>query len=280
MPARYRFDSGSGRYIDTTGRSKPPDPVILERALQVAERSDNPVLREDTRQLRAGEITLDEWQRRFRGGAKAGARIVSRETVRLGIDRALVNTNKDAQSLARDLQSGKIGLREWRTGMRQIVKDSHLYAATAAKGGEDAMTQADYGRVGQILSRGPRAGRGQYQYLESFLREIERGLPLNGRFLQRVRLYVEAARSTYHVFDRLVHEALGYTEERNIRFAGDSCDGCIAAEALGWVPIGTLVPIGRRDCVGNCRCRIEYRKTPAREKRPRTPRRAPRREAA
>lgn len=50
----------------------------------------------------------------------------------------------------------------------------------------------------------------------------------------------------------------GAMYERNIRHARDSCGGCIHETARGWVPIGTLVPTGYRDCRGNCLCSLEY----------------------
>ncbi len=272
MPARYRWD-GTG-YVDQKGRR--PDIEKINRALSVTAKSPDAAVRKATTDLRAGRIPLEEWQRVVRRAPVAPAtakgasavrdaakspiiRNTSRESVRLALDKALDKANVRAQSLAKQLQSGKIDLATWRTGMRDIVKQSHLYSAMAAKGGRSQMTQADYGRVGQILARGPKGSRGQYQYLESFARQIQQGLPLDGRFLQRVRLYTQAPRSTYHIFDRRVHESKGFEQERNHRFAGDSCDGCIAASNAGWVEIGSLVPIGSRDCFGNCRCRIDYR---------------------
>ncbi len=268
MPARYRWD-GTG-YVDQKGRR--PDIAKINRALRVTERSRVPAVRKATSDLRAGRIPLEQWQKIVRGAPASpttGAvravarspiiRNTSRESVRLGLDKALDKANVRMQSLSKKLQSGKIDLATWRTGMRDIVKQTHLYSAMAAKGGRSQMTKADYGRVGQLLARGPKGGRGQYQYLEGFAREIKNGLPLDGRFLNRVRLYSQAPRATYHIFDRLVHEAKGFEEERNIRFSGDSCEGCIAAERAGWVDIGSLVPIGQRDCFGNCRCRVDFR---------------------
>lgn len=273
MPARYTWD-GTG-YVDQKGRR--PDIVKIKRALDVTARSPIASVRKATADLRAGRIPLEKWQKIVRGAPAAPAtasksqsaardaarspiiRNTSREAVRLALDKALDKANGRAQSLAKQLQGGKIDLSTWRTGMRDVVKQTHLYSAMAAKGGRSQMTKADYGRVGQILARGPKGGRGQYQYLERFAREIQAGLPLDGRFLQRVRLYTQSPRSTYHIFDQRVHASKGFEEERNVRFAGDSCDGCVAADRSGWVEIGTLVPIGQRDCVGNCRCRIDFR---------------------
>lgn len=45
--------------------------------------------------------------------------------------------------------------------------------------------------------------------------------------------------------------------ERSIRHAQDSCNGCIREAARGWVPAGTLVPVGLRDCGNSCKCTDE-----------------------
>ena len=48
-------------------------------------------------------------------------------------------------------------------------------------------------------------------------------------------------------------------EPKRIRHLADSCDDCIAMEQLGWQPIGTLIPIGDRQCRGNCGCTLRFR---------------------
>jgi hypothetical protein len=51
----------------------------------------------------------------------------------------------------------------------------------------------------------------------------------------------------------------GLTSERNILAIADNCTGCVVETGRGWVPIGSLVPIGERDCLSNCLCTYEYR---------------------
>jgi len=51
----------------------------------------------------------------------------------------------------------------------------------------------------------------------------------------------------------------GYVEERSVLGIADHCDGCLAEAGKGWRPIGTLLPIGGRDCKARCRCHFEYR---------------------
>jgi len=192
------------------------------------------------------------WNERAGRYVDAGGRFVSRATVRRELDRALANAQRRITELSERLRTNGISLDRWQVDMRRAIKQVHLYSAAAARGGWAQMTRADYLGVEQVL-------REQYRYLNGFASEIADGLPLDGRFLRRVALYAGAARRMYHAAHQDEMESRNFTEERSVRHPGDSCNGCIAAEAKGWQPIGTLVPIGERDCLGGCRCDMEYR---------------------
>lgn len=47
--------------------------------------------------------------------------------------------------------------------------------------------------------------------------------------------------------------------ERNLLGIADHCAGCIIETKRGWVPYGTLIPLGQRDCKAGCRCTIIYK---------------------
>jgi hypothetical protein len=79
-------------------------------------------------------------------------------------------------------------------------------------------------------------------------------------------MYVEASRAHYEAQREAIDRAAGYDEERSIRHASDSCEGCIREERRGWVAIGELVPIGDRNCLTRCRCEIERRKSERRQR--------------
>ena len=193
----------------------------------------------------------DDAAGRYRG---AGGRFVPRAEVRREIERGIAATRTRATRLAAQLQSRAITLDAWVAGMRDVVRDTHWGNLAAAKGGWAQLTPADYGRAGRAI-------RDQFGYLEGFADQIERGLPLDGRFLRRAAMYADAGRATYTRAERAEMTARGFDEERNIRYAGDSCDGCIAATARGWVPLGELPLIGTRDCLTGCRCELVYRST-------------------
>ncbi len=104
--------------------------------------------------------------------------------------------------------------------------------------------------------------KAQYQFLRGFVQDIQKGLVLDGRFVNRVGLYIEAGRATLSLFERLRNKERGKGEERNLLGVAEHCTGdnsCTQQTSMGWVPIGTLLPIGQRLCKVKCKCMIEYR---------------------
>lgn len=199
-----------------------------------------------------GGFTWDAPSGRYRG---AGGRYVTHAQVRAWLDAALDNAAERMAALARQLQARQIDLVTWQIRMARETKNVQLYSAAAAKGGWAQLSSADLGRVGQSV-------RAQLEYLNNFAREIRTGAQqLDGRLVARVRLYAQSGRQIFHRTERLEMEVRGYDEEQSIRYAGDSCAGCVQEAARGWVRIGTLVPVGQRTCRGNDRCRVVYRKS-------------------
>ena len=163
------------------------------------------------------------------------------------------------RGFGQELRDGTISLDAWRNSMRNEIRQQHLIAAMAAKGGRAQMTPADYGRVGQLV-------RKQYGYLEKFALDVDSGkVPLNGAFLSRSAMYSQASRGTYHAVERTEMMARQMTEERNILGKADHCPGCLEETARQWVGIGQLVPPGQRTCKVNCKCRLRYRDATGKE---------------
>jgi len=201
--------------------------------------------------LPASRFVWDERIARFRD---ARGRLVREADVRAALDRTIAAADDRLGALADALRSRTIPVREWERRMREVVKDAHLRATMAGRGGVLQLTAADYGRVGAECRR-------QYALLRRFRRAIEQGeQPLDGRFLRRMRMYADAARRTYHDVEAREKVRRGYGEYRNVLGAADHCGGCLAATARGWVPVGTLPPIGSRTCLASCRCSFAYRK--------------------
>lgn len=187
----------------------------------------------------------------------ATGRPVPASEVRKSLDEALYKTQRRMLNEAESLRAGKMHLRRWRASVQKDLKDTHLYSAAAAKGGWEQMRAPDWGRVGREL-------RDQYEYLDGFVREIKKGTQrLDGSFVNRVRLYAQSGRKTYHKAEGVEMRRLGMNEERNKENpTAEHCKGCEKETKRGWVKIGTLKPIGDRDCLANDKCEIEYRVTP------------------
>lgn len=180
-------------------------------------------------------------------------RIVSTASVRVAIDRSIDQYRALARTLAEQLRAGQISLRTWEIEMRVVVKDVHLLAAAAAHGGWAQLDQSALGRAGREI-------RDQYAFLDGFAKEIANGdQPLDGTLTRRAVMYVDAGRGSYEAQRESIEREAGFLEERSVRHVSDSCGGCVREAARGWVEIGTLVPIGERDCLTNCRCTIERR---------------------
>lgn len=102
--------------------------------------------------------------------------------------------------------------------------------------------------------------RDNLAYLQNFAKQVADGAQrVDGKFRQRVKLYVNSARGVFHETRRKAERVRGMTEERNVLTGDEHCPGCLDAAAAGWQPIGTLPPIGTRTCLSHCRCHWAFR---------------------
>lgn len=188
---------------------------------------------------------------RFRG---ANGQWVPRGAVTGALNRVIQRSENRVRVGANAYRKGKITGDDFQLLLRTELKQTHIAAYAAGKGGFKQLTKADYGRLGSVLKK-------QYAYLDRFMADLAAGeVTLDGRFLQRAMLYVKQARTSYYLADRASQEVAGMTQEHNVKANADNCEGCLEATAMGWVSLGTLTPVGERDCLGNCLCTIEYRK--------------------
>ena len=200
-----------------------------------------------------GGFTWDPGIARYRG---PNGKIVGQDKVRLALDTAIRNAEREAVSLGARMAEGSITGQAFYRDMRQLVKNVHLFSAAAAKGGWAQMTQADFGRVGAQL-------RSEYAYLDGFAGEIDAGIqPLNGNIGRRAGDYIHAGRGTYDRTQIAAMREAGMTEEKNVLHPAEHCEGpnsCIEQRDRGWVPLGELVPIGDRRCRRRCKCTKRFR---------------------
>lgn len=184
--------------------------------------------------------------------------IIPSRVVRGALDVALDRASEEVADLTTSLRDGDITLSKWQREMMDQVKAANMNAASLAKGGYGQMGSEDWGRVGGRVRR-------EYEFLRNFAQQIDEGeVPLDGRAVNRAKMYVQGSRQTFHRTERLEMQKRGYNQEKNILGVAEHCSECVALTTRGddgWVPIGTLPEIGTRICLGNCKCRIIYRRT-------------------
>lgn len=179
-------------------------------------------------------------------------RLVSWKTIREQmLEKSARAGRKRVRQWTQQLRDGVMSLSQWRRNMADEVKYQNLNAAAAAKGGWSQMTQSDYGRAGAAIRR-------QYEYLDKATMALKRGAPLDGRFFARAEMYPESSRTLFQKIRETKAVEEGMLMEQNKLGIADHCSGCITAERMGIVPIGSLTPIGFRDCLTRCHCWIVY----------------------
>ncbi len=182
-------------------------------------------------------------------------KMVTQGRVTNELEKVITGTKQEMLALSEQLQAGDVGIQEWYNGMRSRMKIIHSISASIAKGGWAQMAQADWGSVGAITKK-------QYKLLGNFASEIISGKQkLDGRFLARVGMYTDAARSTGEDIKRREAQSLAITHERRILGTADHCRtdkngllGCVELAGKGWMPVGELPPIGQTPCRTNCKC--------------------------
>jgi hypothetical protein len=184
---------------------------------------------------------------------RATGRFVSRQVIRDQLDKVIDASSQVMRAVSQQLRDGDISLAEWQTAMMQQVKTTHLAGAAMQRGGWQQMTQADFGRTGQIVRR-------EYGFLRDFAEQIASGeQKLDGTLVRRSALYGQQGRPTYYTFWDTTAAQRGFDEERSILNPAEHCQDCIDEDAKGFQPIGQMIPIGQRQCRSNDRCDKEYR---------------------
>ena len=195
------------------------------------------------------DLTFNAVAGRF---ADERGRFVSEARVRQAVDQIADTASARLTAASTRLLAGELSLASWQVESMATVKSAHLATSTIANGGAARMGFSEYGRVGNHL-------RGEYAYMRDMAAQIADGRqPLNGSLTARAAQYGQGVRVTYERERGRGQAARGYTSERNRLSSSEHCSQCREQTARGWQPIGTLVPVGRRLCRGNCRCSVEY----------------------
>ena len=196
-------------------------------------------------------FTFDYKTRQFRD--EATGRFVSRADLRRRVDVYVDNVRARVKQAGERLRDGRLTLPQWQLEMESIIKRGHTASGAIGSGGWKQATSADWGRIGARV-------KSEYGYLQNFAIDIENGLPLDGRFLNRAQQYGQAVCQSYESQIRKLDLASGPMEERRLLHAEHSCNECISYAARGWQPGGELPDIGAAcSCKSSCRCSFERR---------------------
>lgn len=198
-------------------------------------------------------MTFSESAGRYRD-TRSG-RFVSERSVRAVVDSIADGASDRMGRLAQELLDGSRSLGSFQAEMMREIKLSQLAAHTIARGGAAQMTPASYLAAARDIKE-------QYRYLRGMAADIASGRqPFNGSLVARARQYGQASRATFERTYGAGQQQRGFRFEANVLAPAEHCSECRELTALGWVPIGTLPPIGRRLCRSNDRCRIRYART-------------------
>lgn len=152
-------------------------------------------------------------------------RFVAESRVREGRDGFLVSQARRVGELTHRLADG-MPLQRFETEMRQLIKSSYLAEYMLGRGGQQAMTHADNGRVGALC-------RTQYQYLRDFMLQVQRGELSPAQIAARATLYVRSAGQAYERARAAVRDMILPAYPRD----------------------------GSSECKSNCRCAWDIRET-------------------
>ncbi len=157
------------------------------------------------------------------------------------------------RTLAASLVAGEIDISEFERRAREEIEQAIHDAAMLIAG-------PLYATMGTLMALVLDAIGRQMQWLSMLVADILSGRqPLNSSLLRRLSMYAGAGWSSLQEMQQMMALQMGYTQERNILAPAEHCGGCLEETGKGWVPIGTLVPVGSRDCLSNCLCHLEFR---------------------
>ena len=181
----------------------------------------------------------------------------------MSLNQLIEHLEELADDMTRKAASGEITVKQWRLGMKQIIRDGHNAASELGLAGEQLNI---FQRAGEWLRR-QHTIRQQMGYLRGFENQIRNGLldseSLLGAVRARARMYGNAARTTFDKIRQQIAKLRGRKEKRRV-LSGNAkhCNTCLEQARLGWVPIDDprVTAVGENtECMSADRCSIDYR---------------------
>lgn len=131
--------------------------------------------------------SYDRNVRRYRSG---NGRFLAKSKVVAIRDAVVDAAAKEARDLAAKAVRGEITADAFRAGMRVAIRNAHVAEYSFGRGGINAMTSADFGRIGNTL-------RNQYAYLENFVTAIESSTLSEAKAAARAAQYMGAGVTSF-----------------------------------------------------------------------------------
>jgi len=133
--------------------------------------------------------------------------------------------NNEVDALSEKMYTGGISIGAWEEAMKKLIRELHSSVAAIGKGGWDAMTPADWGRLGPVM-------KSQYQYLHRFAEKIAS---------ERDTISIDYIKARAHLYGNAANNTLAMVQA-----------GQVLTEKLPWLPGD-----GSTECLINCKCRWE-----------------------
>jgi hypothetical protein len=195
-------------------------------------------------------IEYDRRAGQYRG---PDGRFVGRSRIEALIQGEISQNQTSVRDLTTSLLLGSLSLPEWQTSIAQTLKYSHIRMGLLASGGRNATDSSDYGTIGAEL-------RSQYQYLNKFAIEIEKGELSEAQILSRVNQYARSPKITFYKLELQTRLNDGFKRGRRLMdLQSNHCKSCINYQRLDWVNLSDVIAPGTScECRMHCQCRIFY----------------------
>lgn len=117
-------------------------------------------------------------------------RYLAKSTVQGIRDRVTTEAGIQARELGGQVVRGEITIADFRQQMRDLIRNVHVAEYVFGRGGLNAMTPSDFGRIGGDLA-------GQYRFLDGFVRDLELGALSEAQAGARAAQYMNAGHRAY-----------------------------------------------------------------------------------
>ena len=162
-------------------------------------------------------------------------------------ERRSVSLAKTLHDVTFKLNSGKIDTDRWEKDFTKAVIDAHIQQFTLGVGGKNNLTEIDRLRLTQEIE----FQKGRISVLKNDILYGQSKAKIN----YRIDMFSTSIKGSFEAGKTAAHQRAGFTLERRIRTATESCQACIFYAAVGWVAIGSLpAPTKRCECRANCKC--------------------------